>query len=190
MFKLTWSEVTWYSKLLAVLLFVWSVCGAFYFGTWYQQQLSSSVQSASFAAQDEWSTPDNSFSDVSTPVITQEESPASVSSQMLPKKAGAFHIAEKGLVLAGATTISGTVEENEMIGRIGFHVIDADLYKIPQVEGLFSPKWFCFSNDTQARAALSGKTGIQTIRIQGYQIDRRPTETCDQTEFVGIVNGQ
>lgn len=33
-----WNEVTWYPKTLAVLLFVILVCGAFYFGTWYQEQ--------------------------------------------------------------------------------------------------------------------------------------------------------
>lgn len=33
-----WNRVTWYSKLLAVILFIGLVCGAFYFGMWYQQQ--------------------------------------------------------------------------------------------------------------------------------------------------------
>jgi len=34
-----WNRVTWYSKLLAVLLFVILVWGAFYFGIWYQKQI-------------------------------------------------------------------------------------------------------------------------------------------------------
>ncbi len=36
--KIEWNRVTWYSGTLAVLLFVALVCGAFYFGTWYQKQ--------------------------------------------------------------------------------------------------------------------------------------------------------
>ena len=32
------NKVTWYSKTLAILLFVVLVCGAFYFGGWYQRQ--------------------------------------------------------------------------------------------------------------------------------------------------------
>src|SRR5579872_5785903 len=39
-----WNKVTWYSKTLAVLLFVVLVCGAFFFGMWYQKQLSPAVQ--------------------------------------------------------------------------------------------------------------------------------------------------
>ena len=34
-----WNEVTWYSKVLAILLFVAFVCGAFFFGIYYQKQL-------------------------------------------------------------------------------------------------------------------------------------------------------
>jgi hypothetical protein len=36
-----WNEVTWYSKILAIILFVILVCGAFYFGIWYQTQKES-----------------------------------------------------------------------------------------------------------------------------------------------------
>lgn len=35
-----WNKVTWYSKLLAVVLFIGLVCGAFFFGIWYQKQFS------------------------------------------------------------------------------------------------------------------------------------------------------
>ena len=38
--KVEWNKVTWYSKLLAVLFFVAFVCGGFFFGMWYQQQLA------------------------------------------------------------------------------------------------------------------------------------------------------
>ncbi len=37
---LEWSKVTWYSKTFAILLFVLLVCGAFFFGNWYQRQIS------------------------------------------------------------------------------------------------------------------------------------------------------
>jgi hypothetical protein len=37
--KIQWNKVTWYSKILAVLLFVILVCAAFFFGMWYQKQL-------------------------------------------------------------------------------------------------------------------------------------------------------
>lgn len=33
-----WNRVTWYSKLIAVIVFISLVCGAFYFGMWYQTQ--------------------------------------------------------------------------------------------------------------------------------------------------------
>lgn len=36
--KIEWDKVTWYSKTLAVLLFVFFICGAFWFGSWYQNQ--------------------------------------------------------------------------------------------------------------------------------------------------------
>ena len=165
--KIKWSKVTWYSKSLAAIFFVGLVCGAFYFGTWYERQLSPVPYVASFDPQEK-----------------------SSAGYMLPKKAGAFHFPEEGLTLFGTTDISGTVKENEMLGKIGFTVIDTDVHKIPQIEGLYSPTWFCFSNDAQARAALAGKTGVQTIKISNYHIDRRPTETCDQTEFIRIVGGQ
>jgi len=35
-----WTKVTWYSKALAVVLFVGLVCGAFFFGVWYQRAIS------------------------------------------------------------------------------------------------------------------------------------------------------
>lgn len=35
------NEVTWYSKTLAVFLFVILVCGAFFMGIWYQKQIQS-----------------------------------------------------------------------------------------------------------------------------------------------------
>ena len=38
-----WNEVTWYSKSLAVLLFVGLVIGAFYFGTWYQRSSETPI---------------------------------------------------------------------------------------------------------------------------------------------------
>ena len=38
--RIIWTEVTWYSKLLAALLFVGLVCGAFLFGVWYQKQVN------------------------------------------------------------------------------------------------------------------------------------------------------
>jgi hypothetical protein len=38
--KIEWNKVTWYSKLLAVVLFVGLVCGAFFFGIWYQKQIA------------------------------------------------------------------------------------------------------------------------------------------------------
>lgn len=38
-----WNTVTWYSGILAVLLFVVLVCGAFFFGIWYQKQLGLSA---------------------------------------------------------------------------------------------------------------------------------------------------
>jgi len=37
---LEWTKVTWYSKALAVALFVGLVCGAFFFGVWYQRAIS------------------------------------------------------------------------------------------------------------------------------------------------------
>ena len=41
--KIQWNHVTWYSKSLAILLFVVLVCAAFFFGMWYQKQLVSPV---------------------------------------------------------------------------------------------------------------------------------------------------
>ena len=41
--NIEWNKVTWYSKLLAVILFVGLVCGVFYFGIWYQRQTSPAV---------------------------------------------------------------------------------------------------------------------------------------------------
>jgi hypothetical protein len=43
---LQWDKVTWYSKTLAVLLFVILVCGAFAFGVWYQKQFTPSTTGA------------------------------------------------------------------------------------------------------------------------------------------------
>jgi hypothetical protein len=38
--KIQWNSVTWYSKTLALVLFVVLICGAFYFGIWYQKQVT------------------------------------------------------------------------------------------------------------------------------------------------------
>jgi len=37
------SRVTWYSKLIALVLFVAVVCGAFYFGAWYQEHVTATT---------------------------------------------------------------------------------------------------------------------------------------------------
>jgi hypothetical protein len=41
--RVEWNKVIWYSRLLAVILFVGLVCGAFFFGSWYQRQQGSDV---------------------------------------------------------------------------------------------------------------------------------------------------
>ncbi len=38
-----WNKVTWYSKILAITLFVVFVCGAFFFGIWYQTQKQKAI---------------------------------------------------------------------------------------------------------------------------------------------------
>ncbi len=40
--KIEWDRVTWYSKTLAVILFVLLIAGTFWFGGWYQTQVAMS----------------------------------------------------------------------------------------------------------------------------------------------------
>ncbi len=42
--RIQWNSVTWSSKSLAIALFVLLICGAFYFGIWYQKELSLKPQ--------------------------------------------------------------------------------------------------------------------------------------------------
>jgi len=44
--KIECNRVTWYSKTLAVLLFVALVCGAFFFGVWYEKQQASFLETS------------------------------------------------------------------------------------------------------------------------------------------------
>src|SRR5882672_6131286 len=38
-----WNRVTLYSKLIAVVVFIFLVCAAFVFGLWYQKQLNQPI---------------------------------------------------------------------------------------------------------------------------------------------------
>lgn len=46
MAHIEWNRVTWYSKILAVVLFVILVCSAFCFGVWYDKQASPQSSNA------------------------------------------------------------------------------------------------------------------------------------------------
>ena len=86
--RIKWNKVTWYSGALAVLLFVALVCGAFFFGLWYQKQampINSATQQASESTYkmrfygeipSTWSTYfnlNNASTPTSTPVKTLED---------------------------------------------------------------------------------------------------------------------
>ncbi len=200
-----WGKVTWYSKILAVLVFV----GTFFVGFWLgvtfvqvepvyvevpqiiiryrdlQPELLVSATRANHSIEDDH---------VDPPPITAFPVFPSIGTKL-----GDFTVVKiyadpaypaygYGIGYSGTTTVTGSIFYNDMLGESCFNVSDDDKQKIPSMEPK-SSRSFCFTNTETLPHSLrdvSANGSIQTVAISDYYETHFAKEGSDRTELIKI----
>lgn len=207
--QIEWNKVTWYSKLIAVILFVGTFVLGLYLGNEYQKAIAVSVvddekvspNSELLEKQEEGVQTQLQFGE--TTVLSKNITPADLGIK-IGDAIGDFTLTElkgnyvsNGEVLSdqtalityfaeftGATDIHGIMEENEMLNMWCFEVSKSDYARVPRLKYDTRNPWFCFKNPDDIPEDVRKNNSEQKIRISGYGLNFVAKGSSDTTTFV------
>ena len=104
------------------------------------------------------------------------------------------------IIIEGTFEYAKSTDWQELIyNQVCFFPADKDRKLIPRDEDDSRSQWFCFKDTQQAKKllgiaelleneAVCSVSGITTVRIRDYIVDRNETNTNDRAELVQVIN--
>lgn len=201
--------MTWYSKVIAVVLFVATFALGLYLGNEYQKVIIVSVvddgkvssHSDSLEKQEEGVQTQPQFGETTLP--SKNITPADLGIKIgdtigdftLTELRGNYISNEESLSdqatlityfaqFTGTSDLYGIMEENEMLDMWCFEVSKSDYTHIPRLKYDTRNPWFCFKNPDDIPEDVRKNNSEQKIRISGYGLNFVAKGSSDTTTFV------